>query len=76
LLEFPAEEIADQLMAEAEERERTLPSFIHFVVSHEQAELIDSALSGPRTASLVGTGSTRSRHLAKRFLDGQAHGAS
>jgi ParB-like chromosome segregation protein Spo0J len=44
LLEFPAEEIAAQLEAEANEREKTLPVVIHFVVSHEQAELIDSAI--------------------------------
>jgi hypothetical protein len=31
-------------MADAEEREKTMPVVIHFVVSHEQAELIDSAI--------------------------------
>jgi len=44
LLEFPADQIADQLVAEAEEREKTLPVVIHFVVSHEQAELIETAV--------------------------------
>jgi ParB-like chromosome segregation protein Spo0J len=77
LLEFPAEEIADQLMAEAEEREKTLPIVIHFVVSHEQAELIDSAIE--RASDGVAGRDRKARglvNLAKRFLEGQAHGAS
>jgi len=77
LLEFPAEEIADQLMAEAEEREKTLPVVIHFVVSHEQAELIDSAVE--RASDGVAGRDRKARglvSLAKRFLEGQARGAS
>ena len=77
LLEFPAEEIADQLMADAEEREKTLPVVIHFVVSHEQAELIDSAIE--RASDGVAGRDRKARglvNLAKRFLEGQAHGAS
>jgi ParB-like chromosome segregation protein Spo0J len=77
LLEFPAEEIADQLMAEAEEREKTLPVVIHFVVSHEQAEVIDSAIE--RASDGVAGRDRKARglvNLAKRFLERQAHGAS
>ena len=55
LLEFPAEEIAAQLEAEAEAAERVLPRVMSFVVSPEQEELIDRAVeaasdgtAGPR----------------------------
>jgi ParB-like chromosome segregation protein Spo0J len=77
LLEFPAEEIAEQLVAEAAEREKTLPIVIHFVVSHEQAEVIDSAIE--RASDGVAGRDRKARglvNLAKRFLEGQAHGAS
>ncbi len=70
LLEFPAEEIAEQLMAEAEEREKTLPVVIHFVVSHEQAELIDSAIE--RASDGVAGRDRKARglaNLAKYFLE-------
>ncbi len=71
LLEFPAEEIAAELMAEAEEREKTLPVVIHFVVSHEQAELIDSAIE--RASDGVAGRDRKARgltNLAKHFLGG------
>ncbi len=71
LLEFPAEEIAEQLMAEAEEREKTLPVVIHFVVSHEQAELIESAIE--RASDGVAGRDRKARgltNLAKHFLEG------
>ncbi len=77
LLEFPAEQIADQLMAEAEEREKTLPVVIHFVVSHEQAELIDSAIE--RASDGVAGRDRKARglvNLARQFLEGHVHGAS
>jgi ParB-like chromosome segregation protein Spo0J len=70
LLEFPAEEIADQLMTEAEEREKTLPVVIHFVVSHEQAEVIDSAIE--RASDGVAGRDRKARglvNLANRFLE-------
>ena len=76
LLEFPAEEIAAQLTAEAEEREKTLPIVIHFVVSHEQAELIDSAIE--RASDGVAGRDRKARgltNLAKIFLEGHAHGS-
>ena len=43
LLEFPAE-IAEELAAEAAEREKTLPMLLHFVVTPEQASLIEEAV--------------------------------
>jgi ParB-like chromosome segregation protein Spo0J len=70
LLEFPAEEIADQLMTEAEEREKTLPVVIHFVVSHEQADVIDSAIE--RASDGVAGRDRKARglvNLANRFLE-------
>jgi hypothetical protein len=72
-LAFPAEEIADQLMAEAEEREKTLPVVIHFVVSHEQADLIDSAIE--RASDGVAGRDRKAQgltNLAKHFLGGAA----
>ena len=44
LLTFPAEDLAAQLDAEAAERERELPVLLHFVVSPEQAQVIDQAV--------------------------------
>ena len=44
LLEFPAEEIAAQLEAEAEESEKVLPRVMSFVVTPEQEELIYQAV--------------------------------
>ncbi len=41
LLEFPAEEIASRLAAEAEEAEKVLPRVMTFVVTPEQEELIE-----------------------------------
>jgi hypothetical protein len=76
LLEFPAEEIADQLVQEAAEREKTLPVVIHFVVSHEQAELIDSAIE--RASDGVVGRDRKARglaNLAKHFLEAQPNGS-
>src|SRR6059036_1420132 len=44
LLEFPAEEIAALLADREEAEEKTLPVVMSFVVSHEQAELIEQAV--------------------------------
>ena len=70
LLEFPAEEIAAQLEAEAEAAERVLPRVMSFVVSPEQEELIDRAVE---TASDGTPGRDRKArgltNLAKRFLE-------
>ena len=76
LLEFPAEEIAAQLTAEAEEREKTLPVVIHFVVSHEQAELIDAAIERASDGTVGRDRKARGlANLAKIYLEGQAHGS-
>ena len=75
LLEFPAEEIAEQLVQEAAEREKTLPVVIHFVVSHEQAELIDTAIE--RASDGVVGRDRKARglaSLAKHFLEAQSNG--
>jgi len=44
LLEFPAEQIAAELAAEAAEREKTLPVLLSYVVTPEQAGLIEEAV--------------------------------
>ena len=44
LLEFPAEDIAALLEAEAEEAEKVLPRVMSFVVTPEQEELIEQAV--------------------------------
>jgi ParB-like chromosome segregation protein Spo0J len=77
LLEFPAEEIAEQLAAEAAEQEKTLPVVIHFVVSHEQAELIDTAIERASDGTAGRDRKARGLvNLAQRYLEGQTHGAS
>ena len=70
LLEFPAEEIAAQLEAAAEESEKTLPQVISFVVTPEQAETIAMAIE---LASDGTSGRDRKArgltNLAKRFIE-------
>ena len=44
LLEFPAEEIAEQLAAEAEEEEKVLPRVMTFVVTPAQEQVIEEAV--------------------------------
>jgi hypothetical protein len=44
LLEFPAEEIAAMLAEKEDLEEKALPVVMSFVVSHEQAELIEQAV--------------------------------
>lgn len=44
LLEFPADEVASQLEEQAEEEEKVLPRVLHFVVTPDQEELIESAI--------------------------------
>ena len=44
LLEFPADEIAAQLAAEAEEAEKVLPRVMTFVVTPEQEQIIEQAV--------------------------------
>ncbi len=43
-MEFPAEEIAALLDAEAEEAEKVLPRVMSFVVTPEQEEMIEQAV--------------------------------
>ena len=70
LLEFPAEEVAAMLEAEAEEAERVLPRVLSFVVTPEQEEVIENAVE----AASDGTPGRDRRarglaNLAKRFLE-------
>ena len=44
LLEFPADEIAEQLSAEAEQAEKVLPRVMTFVVTPQQEELVERAV--------------------------------
>ncbi|MEK7315383.1 MAG: ParB/RepB/Spo0J family partition protein [Candidatus Eisenbacteria bacterium] len=75
LLEFPADEIAEQLIAEANEREKTLPVVIHFVVSHEQAELIETAVEKASDGVVGRDRKARGLYqLARHFL-GATNGA-
>lgn len=70
LLEFPAEEVATLLDAEAEEAEKLLPRVMSFVVSVEQEELIEQAVE---LASDGTPGRDRKArglaNLARRFLE-------
>jgi ParB-like chromosome segregation protein Spo0J len=69
LLEFPAEEIAALLAADAEDQEKVLPRVISFVVTAEQEELIERAVE---RASDGTPGRDRKAkglfNLAQRFL--------
>jgi ParB-like chromosome segregation protein Spo0J len=74
LLEFPAEAIAAQLDADAQEAERVLPRVMTFVVTPEQEQLID------RAVELASDGTPgrdrRARglsNLAKQFLEERSH---
>jgi len=76
LLEFPAEQIAEELAAEAAEQEKTLPIVIHFVVSHEQAVLIDTAIEKASDGTVGRDRKARGlANLAKHFLEGGSHAA-
>lgn len=75
LLEFPAEAIAEQLAAQAEEAEKTLPVVLTYVVSPEQARLIEAAVEA---ASDGVAGRDREVRglvaLARHFLEERSHG--
>src|SRR5262249_58615806 len=75
LLEFPAEDIAALLEAEAEEAEKVLPRVMSFVVTPEQEELIEQAVE---LASDGKPGRDRKArglaNLAKRFLKERSDG--
>lgn len=70
LLEFPADEIAEMLEAEAEEAEKILPRVLTYVVSPEQAELIEQAVEaasdGREGRDRKARGLT---NLARRYLE-------
>lgn len=70
LLEFPAEEIAALLDAEAEEQEKVLPRVLSFVVSPEQESVIEQAVElasdGTPGRDRKARGLT---NLARRFLE-------
>jgi ParB-like chromosome segregation protein Spo0J len=72
LLEFPAEEIAALLEADAQEQEKVLPRVISFVVTAEQEALIERAVElasdGTPGRDRKAKGLTR---LAQRFLEGR-----
>lgn len=70
LLEFPAEEIAAQLEAEAEEAEKVLPRVMSFVVTPEQEEIIERAVEQASDGTLGRDRKARGlANLARRFLD-------
>jgi len=70
LLEFPAEEIAAQLEAEAEEAEKVLPRVMSFVVSPEQEEAIERAVEQASDGTPGRDRKARGlTNLARRFLD-------
>ena len=69
LLEFPAEEIAALLVADAEEQEKVLPRVISFVVTAAQEELIERAVE--RASDGTPGRDRKSKglvNLAQRFL--------
>ncbi len=70
LLEFPAEEIAAQLEAEAEAAERVLPRVLSFVVSPEQEELITHAVEAASDGTPGRDRKARGlTNLAKHYLE-------
>jgi ParB-like chromosome segregation protein Spo0J len=73
LLEFPADEIAALLAADADEQDKILPRVLTFVVTAEQEEVIDMAIE---KASDGTPGKDRKAkglaNLAKAFLEGSA----
>ena len=75
LLEFPAEEIAAQLEADAEEAEKVLPRVMSFVVTPQQEELIEMAVEAASDGTAGRDRKARGlTNLARRFLedDGEA----
>jgi len=75
LLQFPAEDIAALLAAEAEEQEKVLPRVLTFVVSAEQEEMIERAVE---LASDGTAGRDRKArglaNLARHFLEEKTDG--
>ena len=76
LLEFPAEQIAAELEAEAAEREKTLPVVVHYVLTHEQAEVLETAIERASDGTLGRDRKARGlAALATHFLGCPANGA-
>ncbi len=72
LLQFPADEIAELLAAEAERSERVLPRVLTFVVSAEQEELIERAVEAASDGTVGRDRKARGlTNLATHFLDGK-----
>ncbi len=75
LLEFPADEVAALLEAEAEQAEKVLPRVMSFVVTPEQEELIEEAIElasdGTPGRDRKAKGLT---NLARRFMKGLCDG--
>lgn len=73
LLEFPADDIAEQLQAQAEQDEKVLPRVLTFVVTAEQEQLIEAAIEA---ASDGTAGKDRKARglaaLARHFLGQEA----
>jgi ParB-like chromosome segregation protein Spo0J len=70
LLEFPADEIADQLAAEAEEAEKVLPRVMTFVVSPEQEGVIEQAVEAASDGVAGRDRKARGlANLAKHYLE-------
>jgi ParB-like chromosome segregation protein Spo0J len=75
LLQFPAEDIAALLAAEAEEQEKVLPRVLTFVVSAEQEELIERAVERASDGTAGRDRKARGlANLARRFLETNTNG--
>ena len=75
LLEFPAEEIAEQLEAEAEEAEKVLPRVMSFVVTPEQENIIELAVEQASDGTPGRDRKARGlANLAQHFLEGRSDG--
>jgi hypothetical protein len=77
LLEFPADDIAALLDAEAEEAEKVLPRVMAFVVTPEQEKAIEEAIElasdGTAGRDRKARGLT---NLARHYLEGRADAAN
>ena len=75
LLEFPAEEIAEQLEAEAEEAEKILPRVMSFIVTPEQEKIIELAVEQASDGTPGRDRKSRGlANLAQHFLEGRSNG--
>ena len=75
LLAFPAEEIAEQLEAEAEEAEKILPCVMSFVVTPEQEKIIEMAVEQASDGTPGRDRKSRGlANLAQHFLEGRSDG--